>query len=312
MSDLRIRRGIATALWIAAGWIGHPLPAQSTGAVSAPNPGVAAPMTVEPDSASIKFIHSIQVAAQADGLVQDLLVEEGDSVAEGQELLKIDSRVASAELSVAEKEAEAAEQKAAQTANIEYAKAAHALAQEELEAEQRLWEQASTTWSSLRRKTLERDRARFSVDVATVEHNQDVLAAAVAKEKVKAAQIRLGLYSVKAPFDAVVAERLRDRGEWIRAGDPVLRLVHMNEVKVEALVPVQGFPITALHGAPIAIQVQINPAQVVTFNTHIDFVSPEVRVNRVRVAARVKNPQVGGIWLLREGMNAKCQITIQP
>ncbi|RMF45228.1 MAG: HlyD family efflux transporter periplasmic adaptor subunit [Planctomycetota bacterium] len=312
MFPMKIHLSFATWLVMAAALLSQAAVAQSTGRVSPSQPGLPATMTIEPDSASIKFIHSIQVAAQADGLIQELLVDEGQNVSEGQELLKIDARVAEAELRVAQKEAEAAAQKAAQEANIEYAKAAFALAQEELEAEQRLWEQASTTLSSLRRKTLERDRARFSVDVATVEHNQDVVAAAVAKEKVNAAQIRLELYSVKAPFDAVVAERLRDRGEWIRAGDPVLRLVHMNEVKVEALVPVQGFAITALHGAPISIQVKINPTQVVSFDTHIDFVAPEVRVNRVRVAARVKNPKVDGIWLLREGMNATCQITVHP
>ncbi|GIX00589.1 MAG: hypothetical protein KatS3mg111_3921 [Pirellulaceae bacterium] len=302
------------ALGLVAGLVGTAIPVAwsqppANGGFSSASP-VGDRSAIRLDSASIKFIHSIQVAAQADGLIEEILVEEGDSVGEGDILLRIDSRVALAELQVAEKEAQAAREKASQTANIDYAKAASALAEEELESEQRLWEQNSTTWSSVRRKTLERDRARFSVDVATVEHNQDVLAAAIAEEKVKAAQIRLELYSVKAPFDGVVAERLRDRGEWIRSGDPILRLVHMNTVKVEGMVDVKSVALSALQGAPMLVRVHINPEQIVEFETNIDFVAPEIRVGRVRVAGRVQNRQLNGQWLLREGMSAECFVRL--
>ncbi len=275
-------------------------------------PGASYPRKPITIGAQVFSLHKIQVAAQADGIVDQLLADEGHTVKKGDTLLIIDNRVAAAELNVAKKEWEAAAKQAKQTAEVEYAKKAAEVSDAEYEESYLLYNQGSETYSAARRKQLEKERARLGIDVAKVKHEQEILVADVNEEKVKASQIKLDLYKVIAPYDGVIVERLRDQGEWIRSGEPVLRLMHMNEMKVEAMVPIEGISIAELQGAPINIQVQISPQDVATFaDSRVEIVSPEISMGQVRVSTRIQNQLLGGVWLLRDGMNAKVVINPQ-
>ena len=283
---------------------------------------------VRVNGATIKCIHKVQVAAQQDGLIEQLLADEGTTVSKGDTLLSIDARVAAAELAVAEKELEAAEKTASQTANVEYAKKAAELSAQEYEDELSLYNKGSGNYSQARRKKLEAERAIFGEDVAVVEHENEILAAEVAEEKVRAAKVRLDLYKVVAPYDGIILKRHRDQGEWTRAGEPVLDLIHMNEMRVEANVEIGqsslGFsddPLSSrdtnveistdprwLEGAEVDIQVRI-AGKDYNVKSIIDFVSPELEGRRIRVTARIQNQFVNGAWLLRDGMMANMIIT---
>jgi multidrug efflux pump subunit AcrA (membrane-fusion protein) len=277
---------------------------------SATQSEVSASRTIRVDAAQVFCIHKIQIAAQADGLVNQLMVDEGHAVTKGDTLLIIDNRVAMAEVSVAQKEMEAAEKQAQQTADIEYAKKASEVSDAEYEDIFKLYNQNSANYSEARRKLLEKERARLGIDVAEVKHETDILAAEVASEKVRAAQVKLDLYNVTAPYDGVIVQRLRDQGEWIRAGEPILKLFSLNEMKVEAYVNVDGISLSQLEGAPVTVSVQINPQQVATFTATVEFVSPEIESRTVRIWTRIKNEKVNNSWLLRDGMTANLEISL--
>lgn len=261
------------------------------------------------DSAQVVSAHKIQVAAQADGIIDQLLADEGHTVKKGDTLLVIDNRVALAELAVAKKELEAAEKQSEQTAEVEYANKASEVSDAEYEDIYKLYNQGSATYSEARRKQLEKERARLGIDVAKVKHEQEILAAEVSKEKVKATQVKLDLYKVIAPYDGIIVQRLRDQGEWIRSGEPILRLVHLNEMKVETFIPIDGISVAELQGAPMRVSVRINSQDVATYDTTVEFVSPEIESRKVRVSTRIQNQQVGGAWLLRDGMIASVEIS---
>ncbi len=266
--------------------------------------------TIRVDNAQVVSMHKIPIAAQADGLISQLLADEGHAVKKDDTLLVIDNRVAMAELAVAEKELEASEKQAKQTAEVEYAEKASEVSKAEYEDIYRLYNQGSATYSEARRKQLEYERARLGIDVAKVKHEQEIVAAEVSKEKVKAADVKLGLYKVVAPYDGVIVQRLHDAGEWIRAGEPILRLVHLNEMKVEAFVPIDGISVGTLQGATIKVAVRLNAQDVATYDTVVEIVSAEIESRKVRVSTRIQNQQVGGSWLLRDGMVADIEITV--
>ena len=262
------------------------------------------------DGAQVFGAHKIEVAAQADGIIDHLLADEGHTVKKGDTLLSIDNRVALAELAVAQKELEAAQKQAEQTAEVDYAKKAAEVSDAEYEDIFTLYNKGSATYSEARRKELEKQRARSGIDVASVKHEQEILAAEVNKEKVKASQVKLDLYKVIAPFDGVVFLRLRDQGEWIRSGEPILKLVHLNEMKVQLFVPIEGISVAELQGAPMRVSVRINAKDVAAYDTHVEFVSPEIDSRKVRVTTRIQNQQLGGAWLLRDGMTASVEIDV--
>lgn len=263
---------------------------------------------VRDEKASVQCFRDIQVAAQSDGLIQKLLVDEGSSVKKGDVLLIIDDRVAKAEVSVALKEWEAADKQAKETANIQFAKKASELSDKEYFMEADLYEKGATTRSALERKKLEAEKARFGMDVADVEHQKEVLAAEVNREKHSAAKVRLQLHQVTAQFDGIVVRRHRDEGEWVRAGEPVFQLMYLNEVEVQAYVPVQGLSMANLQGAPMKIEVQAG-ARPVVVESNVQYVSPEIDAGKVRVWARIPNQAPGGVWMLRKGMPAIVEIT---
>lgn len=265
---------------------------------------------ISTSEARVFCIHKIQVAAQADGTVDELLVDEGSTVKKGDTLLVIDDRVAAAQLGVAQKEFESAQKQAEQTADVDYAIIAAKVSDAEYDEIYQLYEKTAAAYSEARRKKLEMDRANLQIEVAKVKHQTEILAAEVARERVKAAEVQLGLYKVTAPYDGVIVQRLRDQGEWVKSGEPVLRLVHMNEMKVEAYIPVDNIAVASLQGAPMKVTVRLNPQQVATFTPQVEFVSPEIEGNRVRIATRIPNELIGDSWLLRDGMVANVEITM--
>ena len=273
-----------------------------------PSSSVAQNQPIIDKMAKLVCIHKVQIAAQSDGMIKALEVREGDNVTKGDKLIQIDDRVAQAELQVATKELEAAKKQSEQTAEVEYSKKASALADAEYEAERKLFLKNATSKGQAKRVRLEAEKARFGIDVAIVKHQQEILAADVAQEKLKAAEVRLEMFRVTAPFDGVIVQRLRDQGEWIRAGEPVLRLVHMKEMKVEAYVPVAGISIASLQGATMKVTVPINPSHNFEIPTTVEFVSPEIEAGRVRVTSRIQNQRIGSTWLLRDGMRATVEI----
>ncbi len=282
---------------------------QQVPAAEGANPGQFSPgEVIRAQTAQISCIHKIQMAAQADGLIKELMVDEGSSVAKGDTVLVIDSRVAEAELEVSQKQLESARIIAAQTANIEFSEAARDLAIEEYKSEKELYLQRSTTESALKRKHLEMRKTMFSVDMANDEQRKYQLESAIAEEQVNASRIKLELYQVIAPYDGIIVERKRDLGEWVRAGEPVVRLVHMNEMKVEALIPLDGISLQSLEGAQMNIFVRLAPDLERRFPSTVGFVSPELDARMVRVTTRLKNEFENGSWLLRDGMQAGVEI----
>lgn len=261
------------------------------------------------DSATIKCVHSYPISAQTDGLISEMLTDEGKSVKKGEHLLTIDDRVAQVEVSVALKEWEAAQKQAAETANVEFAKKSSELADAEFKIESEMFLKNAVGESQLKRKKLEAEKARFGIRVSEVEHAKETVAADIAKEKHEAAKVRLQLHRVVASHDGVIVRRLRDEGEWTRAGEPVLDFLGMSEMKVEARVLVNGISIARLQGAPMKISVPVSASEVITIDSNIEFVSSEIEQGYVRVSARVQNQAPGGVWVLRKGMEASVEIT---
>lgn len=269
------------------------------------------------DTFRVECLRKIEVAAQADGLISAMMVDEGSTVPSGGILFKIDNRVAQAQLEVASKELESARKQAEQDADVRFAEATHSVAKAEAEAERDLLKKNATTVAMYRRKELEERKAVLQIEVAKVKRETDSLAVNVAEAKQNAAQVQLGLYDIVAPWDAIVNERMKDQGAWIRAGEPVLKIHHMQEMRVVGFINIKelqsrGLSLNNLVGAAVRVTVAISPTYSHTIDSFLEFISSNIDdSNNARVWARVKNEQVGDSWLLRDGMPAEVSITIQ-
>ncbi|MDG2223276.1 MAG: HlyD family efflux transporter periplasmic adaptor subunit, partial [Rubripirellula sp.] len=93
----------------------------------------------------------------------------------------------------------------------------------QLQAEQ---ESANTFQLGIERYTIERDAAVADLRIATLDIE-------FSRQKQKLAELALKNHQVLAPWDGVIAKRFHQQGEWVKRGDPVLRLIRLDRLRAE-------------------------------------------------------------------------------
>jgi multidrug efflux pump subunit AcrA (membrane-fusion protein) len=119
--------------------------------------------------------------------------------------------------------------------------------------------------------------------------------------------VNLNRRMIVAPVSGVVVDLYRHVGEWVKPGDPVLRILRIDRLKVE------GYLNAAEHGSEVSgrlvtVTATLPGGRTEQFHGKIVFVSPEVEAVKkdFRVVAEVVNRDM----LLRPGLDAT--LTIHP
>lgn len=166
----------------------------------------------------------ITVASRAEGLVEEVLVEEGQKVTKGQVLLRLDSAVEKLELELSKLRAET--DKALEAARlVEKQKAV------EVERARTLIEKGSITGTEFEQRELELKIARINVQIA--EANMKAVALQYQKD-----QARLTQREIVAPADGVVTRLHKDVGESVERLEKVAELVQLDPLEIVLNLPV--------------------------------------------------------------------------
>lgn len=106
-----------------------------------------------------------------------------------------------------------------------------------------------------------------------------------------AARLDLAQHRIHAPFAGVVVELYRQRGEWVKPGDPILRVLRLDRLRVEGFLPTQLLS-GDLVGAQAEIEIVGFEKQSIPLAGKVSFVSPEVDAvnNEVAIWAEFDNP----------------------
>ena len=206
---------------------------------------------------------SSAVSVEVDGLVAEVLVDEGDLVTEGQPMLRLRATPAQLTLDSARAELARAEARARLATLREQRNA-------ELRAAQMVPEE--------------------SYDVATAELRQSEAELAGARAQLALAQDRLERHLVRAPFAGVVGEKRTEAGAWVRAGEIVATLEELDTVRVRFALPQVhyakvgngtsvSFRSDALPAekftAPVTTKVRVGSSSARTFPVLVDIANPE-------------------------------------
>jgi len=100
----------------------------------------------------------------------------------------------------------------------------------------------------------------------------------------------------------------------VRAGEPILRLVRMDRLRVEGFVDASMVAPHQLKDAEVKIVLNLAGVDEVVLTARIQAVSSVVEANRYRIWTEVENqPGRGGYkWLMRPGADARMVITKNP
>lgn len=268
------------------------------------------------------------VGSTEEGRVVGFLVNEGELVAEGQELAKLRTEGLQIELEQAKQEAELRRQELL-----------------ELQNGSRPEERAEASASLQRDKALldyseaKLNRAKTLIDDQTIsqEEFEEILSAATAaknsylaskarydlveqgprKEKIAQAQARLDAQqqivaqvkdkiaerTIRAPFAGYVAAEHTQLGQWVGRGDPIADVVDLTTVEVKISVPERYIP-NVRAGMEAAVRIEALPRD--DFEGEVYRVVPQadVRSRTFPVIVRVENPKRGDDFALKAGMLA--------
>ena len=293
----------------------------SRAAVSAAEPGALSTDSDDPSRVRDSLITPLQeVEVPADlpstegGVLADFKVREGDEVKVGDVLVQIDDRQAKASRAAANARVLGAEKEAGNEISVRYAQAKNLVAQAAYEKGIDANVRAPGTYPDLELKKLKLEVVSSALEIQHAEYQLQVAAinVDVRKAELDLTELDVKRRVIKAPISGVVVKRHRQEGEWVRSGDPIVKIVKMDRLKIQGLVDGRRLSRADVKDRPIRVQVTLLGGQQATFTGKITYPSPLVEAKaQFPVEGEVENRQENGQWLLCPMMNAETTIDLK-
>lgn len=260
-----------------------------------------------------------QCSAQEAGVLRTFLAEEGRLVDVAEVLGAIDDDQAQVQYKAAEAERLAAEEQADSDVNVRFAIAARNVAQSELEQAEAANRKipGAVSQTEVRRRQFALQRAELQIEQSQLEHRVARYTARRRAAESEAARLAVERRQVRPPFRGVIVEVFKQAGEWVNPGDPLFRIMELDQMYVEGFARAAEYLPSELAGRPVRVTAQIRGDRTAEFHGHVVFVSPEVdpingvfRVKAVVENQKIENRQIGDHWLLRPGLRASMTIDL--
>ncbi len=304
---LNITTCILTAVLTAGATPSEPRPS-----VTPASPGVNQALITH---CQVFLIDDVHVPANATGALVTLSVRDGEPVRQGQLLAQTDDRQAQFDKLAAELKRDAASAKAQDDIEIRHSEASFGVADAELSQSEEINRRSPGTVSAaeLRRLQLTRRRAELQIDRSRLELKIAGMTADVETTMVAAAEDNIRRCQITAPFDGIVLDILRHEAEWVNAGEPVLRMIRLDRLRVEGFLNLSQFNLEDVDGRRVSVEIERAHGEKIRLAGQVVFVSPLVQAgDKYRVRAEVENRVHNGHWLLGPGMAASMTIHLQP
>ncbi|HND55413.1 MAG TPA: efflux RND transporter periplasmic adaptor subunit [Pirellulaceae bacterium] len=252
---------------------------------------------VEVKGALVKLIERAEIPARQAGTLTSIAVEEGAQVTTAQVLAGIDDDEARLQRQRAEQELQIAQRKAENDVELRGAEEELAVAERDLkrgkDAREALKQAVSP--AELDRLQLRASQARLRAEKARHELEVARLTQLQRSTDLELATLALQRRRVVAPFDGIVVETYRHRGEWVEPGEKIMRIIRLDRVRAEGFADADSDSVTAnLVGRQATLVVEPPGRPALRFTGKVVFVSPEIDpVNRqTRVAAEFENREL--------------------
>jgi HlyD family secretion protein len=237
----------------------------------------------------------VHVATKYAGRVAEVLVNEGDMVASGQVLARMDTAELRAELAAARASVAQAEENVAEArAQIVQQESALKFAQQELERAQTLVGKGHISQQQVDQRQTERDTARATLDAAQARLASTRRAVEAAQAQAERIETQLAESTLVAPRAGRVQYRLAEPGEVLASGGRVVTLLDLTDVYMTIFLSTADIG-RLLVGSEARIVLDavpqfVIPAQVSFISAEAQFTPREVetRSEREKLMFRVK------------------------
>ena len=288
-----------------------------TAAVTGPADTATSRTICDLPQCNVTLIQHVEVPARQPGVLTSLSVVEGTTVEAGQVVGEVDRREAELRRHVAELEHQAAAKRSARDIEVEEARKAAKVAAAEVAGSEYINSRVpgSIPPTELRRQRLTMERLELQTIVAEMEFDVAKITTDTKLAQTALLDHEIDTRSVTAPIAGEIVQLYRQPGEWVQAGEPVVRIVRMDRLRVEGFVGADEFLPEDLFGCPVKVIIERPGESERTLRGRITYVSPQVEAsNEFRVWAEVENEHVvkdgRKFWVLRAGMKATMSIAL--
>ena len=289
-------------------------------AINSPTPPIGAeqnsPRATGPviNHCLVAVAEEAQVPGKEAGVLMALEAKEGLEVKAGTSLGHIDDTEPTVQKKVKQAEHDGAKETADNDINVRYARAATDVSYAEylkaLEANKKV--KGSIPEVEISRLKLTWHKSKLQIEQAELEQRVAVFTAEGKGGEVEAAEASIERRKIKAPLDGVVTNVYRHVGEWVAPGDPVVKIVRVNRLRIEGFLNAADYDPPEIEGRAVTVEVELAHGRKVKFPGKVVFVSPLVMAGgEYRVFAEVNNRQENGQWVLRPGLFATMNIHLK-
>ncbi len=265
---------------------------------------------------------TVELSFQDEGVIASLDVRKNQRVGLGQVLGKLDSKIAEIEKNNAAIQSQAALMEAQDKGETSLAERVVEFAKWEVAQQEILVSKGNANSSDSVKKKLAVLQAEVNLGLSVKAKDQRDLKVKLAQEAVKLLQHKVERLSLRSPIDGNVDRIDHQVGEWVRPGTTILKIVKLDEVRVDFLVKLEQIPPNQLVDRKIDAIVKNGSTEspfsgrITTFDLEVSS-SGEVRVHAVvqnRKAVDKLNQNEKGSsknndnWLLLPGMTVSLRL----
>lgn len=247
----------------------------------------------------VKLIQEVEIPAQESGPLVVIPVTEGQAIGVGDDLAQLDDGLARLRLETARTKLDAATEKANNNIDVRAATNALQIAERERRRNYQLFSKGSMPKAEYDRSALQAKQAALQLEQAERDMQAAGKEAQVETFNLKAAGDSIERHRVRSPINGVVMELRKQPGEWVNAGEDVMRVAQMDRLYVQGLLDSSLFNPHEIEGQQVTISVPVARGEFLEFQGRIVFVSLEkYNAKSYVVRAEVENRQHDGRWLL--------------
>ncbi len=252
----------------------------------------------------IKVIEEVAVPAVQEGPILSIQVKEGQVVQVGQALIQLDDQRARLKQQQSEFEQRIAALKAGNRSGVLAAetevRVTTSSLQRALESRKRFPDTPSQ--AEVDEIELRVAQGKQHLEQATQEFQLAELAKELSAKNLELATFEVERHQIKSPIQGAVTEIIAKKGEWVRPGEPLVRVTRIDRLKVEGFLKREAVSPSLLDRS-VTIAVEGVEGEKGRHVGKIVFISPVVEPNdrTQRIVAEVDNAQ----GLLGPGLRAK-------
>ena len=255
---------------------------------------------------------TVEIPTQESGAIASLEVRENEAVQANQVIAKLEGEIAKLEKEAAGLQARVAMSEAQDTSEIRLAQAFVEESKMQADLYEEMAAKGNASPTEFRQRQLSAKQAEVRLIQSNTAKQQRELKAQLAQSAVLLSQQKLDRLTLRSPIAGTVTRIDHRPGEWIQSGTTVIKIIRLDEVRIDCFITEDQIDRAALISKPVKVTLRRGSNESL-FSGRITSYDQEINAaGQIKVHATVQNQKVGEHWQLLPGMTVSMQLQKTP